>query len=95
MSDLETETTSTSETTTFEQLGRSWTVPVKRHHKHLVELKRIIRTEGAVDADDICAVYLPPQEYAELIEFDLDEDALGDFADQIAKALGVGDKGNS
>jgi len=93
MSDLETETT--QETTTFDHFGRAWTVPVKKHHRHLRALKQIVRAEGSLDADDIAEVYLSPEEYAALVELDVDADALTDFANAMGKAIGAGDAGNS
>jgi hypothetical protein len=94
-SDLETEATSPYDTTTFEHFGRTWTVPTKRHHKHLVQVKQIARREGSVDADDIALVYLSDEEYDTLLELDVTYDELGGFANAIAKAMGVGDAGNS
>lgn len=93
MPDLETETT--SDTTTFEQFGQTWTVPTRKQHSHIRAVKRILREEGGLDADDIAEVYLPPEEYAALCKLDVDEKALSKFANEIGKALGVGDSGNS
>lgn len=95
MSNLETEATTPDGMTTFEHLGSTWTVPIRRHHSHIRRLKQIIHDEGGVDADDIAAVYLSPEEYDVLVALDLDEPELGKFADAIAKAMGVVDKGNS
>lgn len=93
MSDIETETTGT-ETTTFEHFGREWTVPIKRQHDHLRRIKAIIRAEGGVDADDVAAVYLSDEDYNALVDLNVAEDELDGFANAIAKAMGVGDKGN-
>lgn len=95
MSDLETETTSPDGTTTFEYAGRSWTIPVKKQHSHIRHIKRLLRTEGSVDADDIAAIYLSDEEYEAFCALDVDEDELDAFATLIAKAMGVGDSGNS
>lgn len=95
MSDLETETTTPDGTTTFEHFGRTWTVPVKRQHSHLRHIKQIIRTEGSVDVDDICLIYLPDEEYDALVALDVDVDELGEFADHVSKTIGLGDAGNS
>ena len=43
----------------------------------------------------MAAVYLSAEEYDALVELDVDEKELGAFANAIAKAMGVGDKGNS
>lgn len=94
MTDLETETTSDG-TTTFKHFGKTWTVPVRRQHAHLRQVKQIIRDEGGLDADDIALVYLPSEEYDALVELNVDEVQLGEFASAIAKAMGVSDKGNS
>lgn len=95
MPNLETEATSADGTTTFEHFGKTWTVPVKRQHSHLRRIKQLIRTEGGVDADDIAAVYLSDKDYDALVDLNVDEVQLGEFATEIAKAMGVGDKGNS
>lgn len=93
MSDLETETT--TETTTFDHFGQTWTVPTRKHHRHVREAKAITRSEGFLDADDIARIYLSADEYERLCELDVPVDDLGEFANQIAKALGVGNSGNS
>lgn len=93
MSDLDTETT--ADRSTFEKFGRVWSVPTKRHHKHIRQTKAIIRTEGHLDSDDIAEIYLSTEDYDALLELNLDVDALSDFANDIAEALGVGGSGNS
>jgi hypothetical protein len=93
MSALENETT--SDTATFEHFGKTWTVPTKKHHRHIRQVKEIARAEGGLDADDIAKVYLSPEQYAELVDLDVASDDLDAFATAIAKALGLGDSGNS
>lgn len=93
MSDLDTETK--SETATFEKFGRTWSVPTKRHHSHIRRTKAILRTEGTLDADDVAEIYLSPEQYVDLLALNVDTDALTEFADEIAKAMGLGGSGNS
>ena len=95
MTDLETESTAEGNTTTFEHFGRTWTVPVKKQHSHIRAAKAIQRAEGFLDADDIAEVYLPAEEYAALCALNVTAEELDEFAGEIAKAMGVGDKGNS
>ena len=89
------EAEATSDVHTFEMFGRSWTVPLKQRHSHLVESKRLIRAEGGLDADDIASIYLSKDEYQALLDLDVSGDDLGEFATEIAKAMGLGDSGNS
>lgn len=93
MSDVDTETT--SDEVTFEKFGRSWSVPTKRHHAHIRRTKAILRAEGSLDADDVAEIYLSPDQYDALVDLNVDGESLSAFADEIAKALGVGDAGNS
>lgn len=93
MSDLETETT--SETATFDHFGQSWTVPAKKHHRHIREAKAIQRSEGFLDADDIARIYLEGDGYQRLCDLDVPSAELTEFANAIAKAMGLGDSGNS
>jgi hypothetical protein len=95
MSDLETETTSDTDTATFEHFGRTWTVPIRRHHKHIRATKAILRSEGSLDADDVASIYLPADEYEALVGLDVTSDDLDVFATEIAKCLGMGSSGNS
>lgn len=95
MSDSPLENETTSDVTTFDHFGRSWTVPTQRHHKHIRETKKILREEGSLDADDIAAIYLPADEYEALLEMDLPMGELDSFANEIAKHLGFGGSGNS
>lgn len=93
MSDLETETQ--HETTTFEHFDRTWTVPTRRHVSHIKRMRDEMR-DGAFDYNLLVAeTFLPPDELDELFTIDPDEDAFNDFVTKIAKALGVGSKGNS
>jgi hypothetical protein len=93
MSDLDTETN--ADVATFEKFGRTWSVPTKKHHEHIRRTKAILRSEGGLDADDIAEIYLSPEQYADLVALNVDFDRLSEFADEIAKALGTGDSGNS
>lgn len=94
MSDLETETTGDG-TATIEYFGRSWSIPAKRQHAHIRRIKEITRTEGYVDADDIAEVFLSGDEFKALLELNVTESELDEFAKKIGEALGVGDSGNS
>jgi len=93
MSALETE--ATGDTAAFEMFGRTWNVPVKRHHKHIRQTKAIIRTEGSLDADDVAEIYLSPSEYDALVELNVTGEDLAAFANKVAEVLGIGDSGNS
>jgi hypothetical protein len=93
MTDLETETD--GDTTTFEHFGRGWTIPVRRHHSHVKQVKDILRSEGYLDADDIASIYLAPEQYDELVALDVTEFQLGEFATALSQALGLGSPGNS
>lgn len=95
MSESALEAEVSSDSATFNHFGRDWTVPTRRHHRHIIETKRIIREEGSVDADDIARIYLPADQYDALVALDLPSDDLDGFATKIAEALGVGDSGNS
>lgn len=89
------EAEATGDSTTFEKFGREWTVPTKQRHSHIITTKQILRAEGSVDADDITRIYLPDEEYAELLKLDVTSDDLSDMADEIAKAMGLSKSGNS
>lgn len=93
MSDLDTETT--ADQATFKKFDRSWSVPTKRHHEHIRRSKAILRAEGHLDADDVAEIYLSADQYAALLALNVDSDALSDFANEIAKAMGIGGTGNS
>jgi hypothetical protein len=89
------ETETAGDTTTFDHFGRSWTIPVRRHHSHVKQVKAILRSEGYLDADDIAEIYLSPEEYDDLVEMDVSEAELSEFATALSKALGLGSSGNS
>lgn len=103
-SPLETETTGNG-TTTFDHFGQSWTVPTQRHaaHKHFME-KRMRSGIGDLDLM-IAEAFLSPavskhniqdrDQFATFLEIDPDDDATDKFTDAIAKALGLGNSGNS
>lgn len=80
---------------TFEHFGREWSVPTKRHQSHIRKHKDIARREGQVDADDIAAIYLTPEQYDDLCALDPTEADLYEFAAKVAAALGLGGSGNS
>jgi len=91
---LETESTD-SETSTFKHFDREWTVPIRRHHRHLRQIKNILRVYGELDADDVAAIFLPAEEYQALLELDVEQDELDAFSTKIAASLGMGKPGNS
>jgi hypothetical protein len=93
MSDIETELA--GDTATFDHFDRSWTVPVRRTHKHLKQVKAILRSEGYLDADDVAQVYLSAEDYEALVELNVDEAKLSEFATKLSEALGLGGSGNS
>ena len=95
MSESALEAEVSGDTATFNHFGRDWTVPTARHHRHIIETKRIIRAEGFVDADDVARIYLSDDEYDALVELDLSSDDLDGFASKIAEAMGLGSSGNS
>lgn len=95
MSESPLEAEATGESTTFEKFGRSWSVPTKQRHAHIVASKKILRDEGSLDADDIAAIYLLPEDYDALVTLDVSAEELTEFATEIAKAIGLGDSGNS
>ena len=89
------EAEATGDTHTFEMFGRSWTVPTRQRHAHIVASKKILREEGSIDADDIASIYLAPEDYAALVDLDVPADDLTEFATEVAKAMGLGSSGNS
>lgn len=105
MSALDTETT--SEFTTFEHFGRSWSIPTKRHASHVRALRDMLRLSAAVGGMDltIAETFLSPEvsphnqqepdQFEALLDIDPTDDELDAFATAIGKAMGVGDKGNS
>lgn len=92
-SHLETETN--HDTTTFRHFDREWTVPVRRHLSHLVQLRNGLSIFGANYNVVIAETFLGPQQFAELLELDPDEEALDGFTDVIARTLGLEVAGNS
>jgi 3'-phosphoadenosine 5'-phosphosulfate sulfotransferase len=93
MSDLDTETN--SNTVTVEHLGRTWTVPAKRHLSHIRAMKAELRLGLALSADFLAELFLGEDQFADLLEIDPDEDSMTEFGVKIAKALGTEDSGNS
>ena len=92
---LETESQDDAETTTIEHFGREWTVPLRRHHQHIRQTKALIRLYGNLDADDVAEIFLSPEDYQALLDLNVDFAELDAFSNKIAKALGMGDQGNS
>lgn len=93
MSALENETL--YDTTTFENLGREWTVPTKRHLSHLRKLRDDIRS-GIGNIDLVIAeTFLTADQFDALLEIDPDEDQLSEFTSAVSKAMGLGESGNS
>lgn len=93
MSDLKTETL--HESTTFEALGREWSVPTKRHLSHILRLEERAETGRPLTATFIVRTFLDADQWADLIALDPDEGQLEEFATKVAEALGVGGSGNS
>lgn len=83
-------------TSTFECLGREWTVPSKQRLSHKLAMRDGILSRY-VDYDvTVCEVFLGPEQFAQLLdEIDPDDDQLDELSNAIAKAMGVGDSGNS
>lgn len=83
------------ETTTFEHFGRQWTVPTRRHLSHIKRMRDEVRT-GVGDYNLLMAeTFLSEEQFLELCDVDPDEDALNEFVQQIAGALGLVKSGNS
>jgi hypothetical protein len=103
MSALENETLANS--TTFDALGRSWTVPTKRNAAHLRWMQHELRLGVVANDLMVAEAFLSPavsksnqqkpDQFADLMALEPDEDKLDEFASSIAKALGLGDSGNS
>lgn len=82
-------------TTNVDCLGRTWTVPLKQRLTHKLEMRRAVNSRYLDFDVAICEVFLSAEDFAALVEIDPDEDQLSDLAKGIAKAMGVGDSGNS
>lgn len=83
------------ETTAFEHFDRTWTVPTQRHLSHIKKLQAGLNVRGA-DIDVVAAeVMLGPEQFAELLAVDPSEPELSEFVGKIAKAMGLGQQGNS
>lgn len=94
-SPLERETSSESDTTSFDYFGRSWTVPTKRHTRHLLRMRDEARLGYSTWPLIVCETFLEPKAFDALIALDPDEHELDAFADKIGEALGLKDAGNS
>lgn len=82
-------------TASFELLGRTWTVPTKQRLSHKLAMREAVSGRW-VDYDiAICEVLLGPEQFAQLVEIDPDEDQIEELSNAIAEAMGVGDSGNS
>ncbi len=92
MSALENETT--AETTTFEALGRTWTLPTRRHLSHLKRISDELRAGYKSQSLVLAEVFLDEEQFEALLEIDPDEEQLTIFAGDIAKHMGYGDAGN-
>lgn len=93
MSDLETETT--SDVATFQHFGREWSVPTKQRLSHIKAMRDEMRA-GTPNLDLMLAeVFLSPADFNALLEIDPDRDELDKFGDEISRAMGLGNSGNS
>lgn len=93
MSDLDRETT--SDVATFDYFGREWSVPTKQRLSHIRAMRDEMRA-GTPNLDLMLAeVFLPPDQFDALCEIDPDRDELDKFGDEISKALGLRNSGNS
>ena len=93
-SPLEAEATGKA-TVEFDHFGRTWTIPAKRHLSHIKAMRDAMK-EGVGSVDLMIAeTMLDADQFAALLEVDPDEDALDEFTDAIAEAMGLKDSGNS
>lgn len=79
----------TRETTEFEFFDRKWTVPSK---VLFVEREKL---EARPTNVGICHAFLDADQLAALRKINPDDDALDKFTDEIAKAVGLVNSGNS
>lgn len=106
MSSLDTEIT--SDFTTFEHFGRTWTIPTKRHASHIRRMRDMLRLSSMIDGGvnlTIAEIFLSPEisphnqqdpdQFEALLTLDPDDDGLDKFATALGEAMGLGDKGNS
>lgn len=93
MSALENEVTGDS--TTFDHFGRSWTVPTRRHLRHLRRLQAGMNSNLASYAGLVAEVFLSEEDYDALCVLDPTEDDLKEFSNKIADSLGIRTLGNS
>lgn len=93
MSDLDRETT--SETATFPFFDREWTVPTKQRLSHIRRLRDEMRA-GVNNFDLVLAeVFLSADDFEALCEIDPVRDDLDKFGNEISRAVGLRDSGNS
>lgn len=93
MSALENETT--RETTTFEHFDREWSVPTKINLAHRVQMRDEGRRGWASYELILAEALLGAEQFAELVAIAPDDEAMSEFADLVAKAVGFGGRGNS
>lgn len=93
MSDIKSETL--SDAASFDALGRSWSVPSKRHLSHILKLETRQEQGRPLTASFLIQTFLDADQWSDLVGLDPDEGQLEEFATEIAGALGVGEAGNS
>jgi len=93
------------DSTTFEHLGRSWTIPTKRNAAHLIWMQREMRL-GIVASDLMAAqAFLDPavskanqqkpDQFKAFLDLEPDDGQLEEFSQKLSKALGLDETGNS
>lgn len=91
--------------TTFDAIGRSWTVPTKRNAAHFKWMQNELRLGVVANDLMVAEAFLSPRvskfnqqkpdQFAALMDIEPDEDQLDEIATAIAKALGMDEAGNS
>jgi hypothetical protein len=89
-------------TTTIDHFGRSWTVPVKRHFRHVQAMRNhMVRGVGNWDLmiaevflDDRLFDGLPKGQLEALFDINPDDDELDGFTKKVASAIGLEAQGN-
>jgi hypothetical protein len=88
--------------TTVDHFGRTWTVPLKRHFRHVQAMRnQMVRGAGDWDLmiaetflDDRLLAGMPAGQVEALWELNPTDDDLAEFTKKIAAALGLGASGN-